>query len=222
MTTMMTRRGLIGMSLGTGGLLLSGCASMPGFSLDEAVRRLLSLSSQAAFARLVGPGGFFDSEISRLALPGIFAAGSLNGRILDTLGLRDRLARTLNGVAERGAERAAPVVADAIRSMTIADAAGIAQGGPTAATDFLRGRMTMSLVDLMVPEIGQALRMLDNNVVRDVVNAVSGYDISRLAGDVSASADGAIWRSIGAEESRIRANPQSTNDPLLIAVFGFR
>jgi hypothetical protein len=41
-----------------------------------------------------------------------------------------------------------------------------------------------------------------------------------LAQDITKKADDAIWAAIGLEESNIRANPQATNDPLLIGVFG--
>jgi Protein of unknown function (DUF4197) len=49
---------------------------------------------------------------------------------------------------------------------------------------------------------------------------VSGYDVASLARDVTDGANRGIWRAIGVEETAIRANPQATNDPVLIGVFG--
>jgi len=39
---------------------------------------------------------------------------------------------------------------------------------------------------------------------------------------VTIKVNDAIFRSIGAQEEAIRANPRATNDPLLIAVLGAR
>jgi hypothetical protein len=204
-------------------LAIPGCASMPGFSLTDAIRRLLTLSSQNAFALLLQPGGFYDSSVARIALPDRF--GGSNGAgilsvVLQNRQFRDRLQRQLNRAAEKGAERAAPLVADAVRNVSIEDAAAIVRGGPQAATGFLRGKMGVALVDAMLPGISDGLRLFDDQVISKAVQSVSGFDIGALASDINRKADDAIWAAIGLEESNIRANPQKTNDPVLIGVFG--
>jgi hypothetical protein len=40
-----------------------------------------------------------------------------------------------------------------------------------------------------------------------------------VAQAVAIRADNSIWYQIGAEETAIRANPQTTGDPLLIGLF---
>jgi Protein of unknown function (DUF4197) len=52
------------------------------------------------------------------------------------------------------------------------------------------------------------------------VQSVTGFDVGSLASDINRKAENAIWSAIGAEEASIRANPQKTNDPVLIGVFG--
>jgi len=201
-------------------LALPGCSSIPGFSLTDAIRRLLSLSSQQAFATLLQPGGFYDSGIARIALPDRFGGSTGSGILGAVLGsslFRTRLQKELNRAAEKGAERAAPVVADAVRNVSIADAASIIRGGPEAATAFLRGKMGSTLIDAMLPGIGD---IASNDVVGQAIKSVSGFDVAALASDINVKADNAIWASIGAEEAVIRADPQKTNDPLLIGVFG--
>ncbi len=49
----------------------------------------------------------------------------------------------MHRAASRAAEAAAPIVYDAIRNMSFADAVALVRGGPTAATDFLTGRWAM-------------------------------------------------------------------------------
>lgn len=200
--------------------LLAGCAAGPGgFNLTEAIRRLLTLSSQRAFALLLQPNGFYDSQVARIELPQQLASGGgLLRQLLTTQAVRERLARSLNSAAERGAERAAPVITQAISSITVADAMSVLRGGPSAATALLEQQLAGGLVNQMFPAVGDALRIASDDVVARALRAATGYDVAALARDVSDSANRGIWRAIAAEEANIRANPQATNDPLLIAV----
>ena len=204
-------------------LALPGCQSVPTFSLTEAIRRLLTLASQNAFALLLQPGGFYDSSVARISLPDRFGGERGTGIlsvVLQSRQFRDRLQRQLNRAAEKGAERAAPLVADAVRNISIEDADALVRGGPQAATAFLRGKMGPALLESMVPGISDGLRLFDDQVIGQAVRSVTGFDIAALAQDISRKADDSIWAAIGLEESAIRADPQKTNDPLLMGVFG--
>lgn len=204
-------------------LALPGCASLPGFSLTDAIRELLTLSSQRAFALLLQPGGFYDSQVARIDLPpqlGGDGASSIVARVLLTGAFKTRLTKQINSAARDGAERAAPLVSDAIRSISIADAAAIVRGGPTAATDLLERSMGRSLVGAMFPSVDPGLRLADNAVVTEALRAATGIDFRGLVQDVSDRTHDAIYRAIGKEEAAIRANPRETGSPLLTAVFG--
>jgi len=223
MTTPISRRKILlsGAALTT--LTLLGCQSLPAFSLTEAVRRLLTLASQNAFATLLQPGGFYDSSVARIALPDRFGGNNGSGiaaAILQSRAFRDRLQRQLNRAAEKGAERAAPLVADAVRNVSIQDAAALVRGGPQAASTFLRGQIGTALVNAMLPGISDGLRLFDDQIIGQAVRSVTGFDVAALAQDITRKADDSIWASIGLEESNIRADPRKTNDPVLIGVFG--
>ncbi len=223
MITYLSRRKILlsGAALAT--LTLPGCQSLPAFSLTEAIRRLLTLASQNAFALLLQPGGFYDSSVARIALPDRFGGNSGSGiasAILQSRAFRDRLQRQLNRAAEKGAERAAPLVADAVRNVSIQDAAALVRGGPQAASTFLRGQMGTTLVNIMLPGISEGLRVFDDQIISQAVRSVTGFDVAALAQDITRKADDSIWAAIGLEESNIRADPRRTNDPVLIGVFG--
>ena len=198
---------------------LSGCAGgLGGFSFVEAVRRLLTLSSVAALDRLTAPGGFYDDQVARLNLPDVFGSrGGVLANILTGVVFRDRLQRTLANFAVDGARRAAPVVADTIRTVGFANAVALIRGGPTAATSFLRQEMAGRLIDVMFPVIGDAMRVANDPVLGQALAAVTGVDIPAVARDVAFQADTILWNEMGREESSIRADPRRTNDPLLIA-----
>ena len=217
------RRAVLGLGAAAGLLALPGCSTLPGLSLTEAVKRLLTLSSQNAFAELLQPNGFFDSQIARITVPdslGGSRATSIASALLRSRPVQDRLLRQVNRAAETGAELAAPIVAETIRNMSIADALAIINGGPRAATSLLQGQLGNSLVDRMLPGIGNGLRLFDNEIINLVLSQVTSVDFSSVSREVSNKVSDAIYRSIGAQEESIRANPRSTNDPLLIAVLG--
>ena len=198
-------------------LTLAGCNSLGGISLVEAIRRLLTRSTQAAFARLTAPGGFYDSELTRFDLPDVFGSrGGVLQNILTSAVFKNRLQREFNHIAERGARRAAPLVADAVRMIGINNAADLIRGGPTAATGFLRNSMAGSLIDAMVPELGQGLRLASDPVVGQAIAALTGVDVTGVARSLAVRAEDAIWGEIGRQEEDIRAHPESTNDAVLI------
>ncbi|MEM8697345.1 MAG: DUF4197 domain-containing protein [Pseudomonadota bacterium] len=203
---------------------LAGCTGMGGFDLTGAIRRILTLSSQRAFARLLAEDGFYDDQLARVTLPDQIGGSRASGvvrALLATSAVRGRLLRLLNDAAAEGAERAAPLVADAIRSFSVADALSIirATQGDTA-TQALRGQMGDALVTAMVPEVGTALRVAQDPLIGEVLRAATGIDIAGLGADVSRQAADGIYAAIGREEAAIRADPRATGDPVIIGAFG--
>lgn len=219
------RRGVILGGLALPVLALPGCTGLGGFGLTEAIRRLLTLSSQRAFATLLQPGGFYDDRLARIELPpeiGGPRAGSVVAAILSTSLVRNQLLEILNDAAVEGAGRAAPLVADAIRNFTVADAVSIVRAASgDAATRALRGQMGDALVTAMFPEIGTALRLADDPLLGRVMQAATGIDIAGLGQHVAREAADGIYAAMGREEEAIRADPQATGDPVIIGAFGF-
>jgi len=221
MDSLLTRRRLLAAGCLLPVLALPGCATLGGFGFEDAIRRLLTLSSQRAFARLLNENGFFEDEVARIPLPPeLSGAGAVASALLRSSLVRDQLLRLMNHAAANAAEVAAPIVYDSIRNMSFADAVSLVRGGPTAATDFLQRAMGNAIVDAMFPGVGNALRLLDNGVINRVVQAATGIDFGRLQRHVTEAAATGIYRAIGREEAAIRANPRETGDPVIAGVFG--
>ena len=216
------RRQVLGGGLALGAALsLPACASVPGLSLTEAVRRLLLLASDNAFARLTSEGGFWDQEVAKLGLGDMLGSrGNVLTRLLTSTLVKDQLEDAFADLAVDASFKAAPIVTDAVRTIGFANAAALVRGGPKAATDALRGELGGRLIEQMVPELGNALRIASDPVVSELLRSVSGTDIAGIAQGFAGNIDDAIWSEIGNEEALIRSNPRSTNDPLLIGVFG--
>lgn len=218
-----SRRALIGSTALLPILMLPGCAGTGGFSLVDAIRRLLSLASQRAFASLLQENGFFDNQFARIGLPdslgGTTGTGILSA-ILGSSAFRNRLTKQLNRAAEKGAELAAPIVAEAVLAMGIPNALDIVRGGGSGATDLLKSAMGEKLLATMLPGIGRGLKLFDDGVVTEALRSATGIDFAGLRDHVTRKASDGIYRAIAREEIAIRADPASTNDPLLIGVFG--
>lgn len=215
------RRGFIGGASAASLLALSGCAGLPGFGFTDAVRRLLILSSERAFARLTTDGGYWDQQVGTIGLGNIMGTrGDILASILTSTLFKSRLEDAFADLAIDGAERAAPIVADTIRIVGFEAAERLVRGGPTAATSFLRGEMGNSLIDAMVPELGDAIRLANDPIIGTAISQLSGIDVGGVANRFSGSINDAIWTEMGIEEAAIRRNPRATNDPVLIGVFG--
>jgi Protein of unknown function (DUF4197) len=223
MSDLMSRRTLLATAALAPLVALPGCATTGQFDLTEAIRRLLGLSAQRAFATLVRENGFFESDIARISLPdalGGARASSILAAVLRSEAFRARLTQQVNRAAERGAELAAPVVTEAIRKMSVGDVLAVVRGGPSAATGLLQSSLGDRLIETMLPGIGNGLKLFDSGVVTEALRLVSGIDFAGLRADVARKASAGIYRAIGREEAAIRANPAGTGDPLLAAVFG--
>ena len=207
-------------------LALPGCTTLgdlEGFGIENALRRLMTVSSQRAFGNLLTENGFFSDDLARVPLPPQLAeTGSIVSALLRSAAVQSQLLRVMNRAAAEAAEAAAPVVYDSIRNLTISDAMALARGGPTAATDFLQRAMGTRIVDAMFPDVGDALRLFDSGIVNQVVQAATGINFSGLQQHVTQAAATGIFRAIGREEAAIRANPGSVNDPLIATLFGRR
>lgn len=214
----LARRGFLAGALASGVLSLSGCATIARDSYVDVVRRLMLASSQRAFAQLTQPDGFWDSSVARINLPVLFGRpGSVAAAILKSSAFREKLQHQLNRFAEDGARKAAPLVVDTARSISITDALALLKGGKTATTTYLRDAMGPALVNAMIPELDRVMRVAQDPILNQAVAALSGVDLGDAAHALANDADNAIWYQIGAAETEIRADPSSTNDPVLIA-----
>lgn len=221
--TIFHRRGfLAGLGVASGALVLPACAGpYGGFSFTDAIARLLFLSSSRAFDRMAAPGGFWDQQVASLGFDSFLGArGGVLSRILTSTLFKDRLADALAPVAFDAAQRAAPIVADTIRVVGFQNAVDLVRGGPRAASSYLRQEMGGRLLDAMIPEVGQGLRIARDPLVGEVLAGLTGVDIPQVARTFASTVDNVIWDQIGLEEEAIRRDPRSTRDPLIIGVFG--
>ena len=73
----------------------------------------------------------------------------------------DNAILSMNRAAEDASKSAAPIFVNAIKQMSIQDAAGILKGGDFAATDYLKHKTTIGLTEAFRPVIEKSLAKVD-------------------------------------------------------------
>ena len=192
MQTVLPRRAFL-----LAGLLLplAACESIPGVSLAQAVRQLLTLSSRRALARLGREDGFLADETARIAPPATLTAG------------QDQLIAEINRAASTGARAAWPLLRRSIREFDAFDPEAIVRGGPTEATDAFRGFVRENLFEAIAPVIGADLGRADPAIVAAALQATPGLNGEGLRLEIARRTNDAIFAAIGREEAAIRENP---------------
>jgi len=138
----------------------------------------------------------------------------------------DEAILSMNRAAEDAAKSAAPIFVDAIKQMTIQDAAGILKGGDSAATTYLRQKTNTSLTNAFNPIIKQSLAKVDATQYWNT--AFSAYNkvpfVKKVNTDLTAyvteKALAGIFYQVAQEEQKIRKNPAAQTTDLLKKVFG--
>ena len=222
------RQWLVGFSAGSLALLLGtpARAQLLGAGLNE----LLGKASDGALDKLAVPGAFYADPAVRIALPllGGGGTGGAIGNLLGrgrTLGLTDRLTRKLNDAAGLAAKEAKPIFRAAISRLSFKDVPGIAgqndgaaQYLRTSAAPELNGKLR-PLVDSALGQVG-AFKLL-NDLTRSVkLSSVAGLSRDKLGSSVTDQALNGIFKYIGGEEAKLRANPLKPADSLLKGILG--
>lgn len=188
--------------------------------LGGSVTGLLGNASDQALDKLAQPGAFYADEAIRILLPGPLKKASKLLKYTDRAGLTSDLTRKLNDAAGLAAREAKPIFRSAIDQMTLKDGIDIVTKD-NGATGYLRDSAGAQLREKLRPLIVSALGEVGAFQQVDRIGAaspfVSGFGISRdgLTDSVTDQALNGIFKYIGSEESRLRANPLGLGKSLL-------
>ena len=163
------------------------------------------------------------------ALSGVLggSGGGATGNMAGSLGgaLTGDITRKLNDAAGAAAQHAKPVFHAAINRLTLADAPGIVSK-PDGATQYLRQSAGSELHKQVRPLVDRALastgayHALDKLGSSSPLLAQLGLTHDALGDSVTGQALNGIFKYIGVEEARLRANPMGTAGSLLGGLFG--
>ena len=186
----------------------------------------LTQGAQIAVKQLGTPGGFSNNPDVKIELPG--KLGKVAGK-MKAFGMGaqvDELETAMNKAAESAVTQAQPILVDAVKKMTVADAKGILSGGTDSATQYLDKTSREQIRAKFLPIVKQAT---DKVGVAQKYNAFAGQAATLGVVDaksanvenyVTEQALNGLFEMIGKQEETIRKNPAAAATGLAKKVFG--
>lgn len=190
------------------------------------VRAALERGALAAVSLLGRADGFMGNPLVKIPLPGILNDAV---KLLKATGQGkklDELVLAMNRAAEAAVPVAKPIFVSTVKSISVEDALKVVRGGGTSVTDFFANKTRAPLGDKFLPIVTQATEK-QSLAARYNAVAAKAAGLGLLKGDdvniqqyVTARALDGLFKLIGEEEKKIRADPVKTGSAILKKVFG--
>ncbi|MBX3253809.1 MAG: DUF4197 domain-containing protein [Chitinophagaceae bacterium] len=189
------------------------------------LKEALSVGAQNAGKTLSAVDGYFANAALKILMPEEAKKVEEKLRAVGMGKQVDEAILSMNRAAEDAAKSAAPIFVNAIKQMSIQDAAGILKGGDFAATEYLKGKTTSALTESFRPVIEKSLEKVDaTKYWNTLFTAYNKFTLNKINPDLSAyvteKALSGIFYQVAQEEQKIRKDPLARTTELLKNVFG--
>ena len=190
------------------------------------LREALEVATGRSVEQLSSVDGFLGDAMLRIMVPEQFETAASTLRDIGLGGYVDDFETAMNRAAEKASAEARPVFWNEIRSLSIADAFGILNGGERAATDYFRGRTEAELRARFMPIVKEKMEEVGlyrlYGELADRYNAIPFMSTPALDLDdyVASHALDGLFTVLGEQEARIRRDPVARTTELLRRVFG--
>jgi hypothetical protein len=190
------------------------------------VRAALERGALAAVSLLGRTDGFLGNPDVRIPLPGHLEDAAKLMRSLGQGKKVDELVTAMNRAAEAAVPVAKPIFVNAVKSVSVEDAVKLVRGNATAVTEFFVAKTRSPLAEKFLPVVTQATQKVK---LAERYNAVAGKaaglglvkaEDANVQQYVTGRALDGLFRMIGEEEKKIRANPAQAGSAILRKVFG--
>lgn len=179
-------------------------------------------------SQLAAENGFFDNQLTRIALPKELQKVEKGLRAVGLGNLADEGIKALNKTASDAVGRATPIFVNAIKEMTFADAKNILMGDELAATSYLEGKTTQRLYNEFNPVIKSSFsRVGADKIWSDLIQKYNSLPLVEpvnpdLTDYVTGQALNGVYKMIGVEEKKIRTDISARSSVLLKRVFALQ
>lgn len=192
----------------------------------DGLKQALQIGTNNATSTLNKTDGYFKNVAIKILMPPEAKAVEDKLRELGFGSKVDEAILSMNRAAETAAKDAAPIFLDAIKNMTISDAASIVTGTDHAATDYLKSHTSTALTQKFTPVISKALSTV--NATKYWSDVFTTYNkipfVTKVNPDltsyVTQKALEGLFYQIGLEEKKIRTDPAAQVTTLLQQLFG--
>jgi hypothetical protein len=204
--------------------------------ITAGLKEALATGIERSVTNLGRADGFLKDTDVRIPLPPSLRWADKSLRAIGQEQLSDEFVTTLNRAAEQAMPAAGPVLGDAVRQMTLADARSILSATNAAATAYFRRTSEATLHERLLPLVRNATAntgvTAQYKAVLDKVGlgregglgslgrTFLGTENLDLDSYVTSKALDGLFTKVAEEEERIRANPAARTTELLRKVFG--
>lgn len=206
-------------------ILGKGTGSLSTEDIAAGLKEALSVGAEKAGKNLSSRDGYFSNAAIKILMPEEAKKAEQKLRAAGLGKQVDAAILSMNRAAEDAAKSAAPIFVNAIKQMSIKDAAGILNGGDHAATDYLKDKTTLALTESFRPVIEKSLEKVDaTKYWNTVFSAYNKFSADKINPDLNAyvteKASSGIFFQVAQEEQEIRKNPIARTSEILKKVFG--
>ena len=190
------------------------------------IKEALAVGTENAVRSLSRRDGYFGNAAVRILMPSSLQKVADVARRVGFQRQVDEFILSMNRAAEAAAPQAARFFGDAIRDMSVQDAASILRGGDTAATEYFRRKTEEPLYRAFRPVV--AGKVDEVGATRAYKAMIGRYEQVPLMRAQSLDLDDYVTRKaldglflvVGEEERKIRRDPLARSTDLLKKVFG--
>lgn len=200
--------------------------ALPVEDATAGLRQALAQGAEVAVAQLGKPGGYAGNPRVRIPLPASLEKGR---PVLSRLGMdpqMEQLEQTMNKAAEAAVLEAKPVLVNAVKQMSVADAKAILSGNDTAATDYFRRTTSEDLTARFLPIVRKYTDQLGitkqySQMAKPLASlGMLSQSQTSLDGYVAQKALDGLFLMVAEEEKAIRRDPLGQSSDVLKKVFG--
>ena len=201
-------------------------ASLTAQERSSGLKAALNQAADVAIRKLGVTDGFLGNPDVRIPLPGKLQKAQ---KLLKTVGLgaeAEALVTTMNRAAEAAVPEARTLLVEAVKQMSVADAAAILTGPPDAATQYFRRTSAEKLTARFLPIVqkataktGVAARYNKLGSKALQYNLIDAQDANIDSYVTQKTLDG-LFLTMAREEAAIRKDPLGQSSKLLQRVFG--
>ena len=186
----------------------------------------LTQGAQLAVKQLGTPGGFSNNPDVKIELPGKLGKAASKMKAFGMGAQVEELETAMNKAAETAVTQAQPILVDAVKKMSVADAKGILSGGTDSATQYLDKSSREQIRAKFLPIVKQAT---DKVGVAQKYNSFAGQAAAfgvvdaksaNVENYVTEQALNGLFEMIGKQEETLRKNPAAAATGLAKKVFG--
>jgi len=211
---------------------LLGTTNTPATSLGvdqiaAGLKEALAKGTDQAVRKLGATNGYLGNALVKIPMPSELQKIDATLRKLKQEQMADDFINTMNRAAEQAVPLAAPVFAEAVKQMSIADAKAILNGPQDAATQYFSRTTRETLLKQFQPLVKQATDEVGLTAAykqltdrAKVLSPFTRTKVMDLDGYVTDKALDGLFAMVALEEAKIRQNPAARTTDLLKQVFG--